>query len=550
MNRDYDYDFNNDKKQLPYVGNGRLGLAISEDGLQPFYIKSSRALDLMFPFHPLINVDTTDSDHQRASAVEFEDGVAHRVTCLTVGAKQSYNVKEKIYAHRLIPSLFVQELQINNPSGQPLALRLKRNGWQGSQDVSVEPVVINSMIKYEYTLYSGLYAKYSSSEHLAFAVAAPIIPDFVEIKPRNTVNLVFYTFMNYTAVTGSNLSPTLDKLKQELKNVAIKTHSPMIKKAIYTNHRDAWNHLWRSGIGLSLSKAENVLNGDAINATIYYILSQKSYFAQDLDVFNPTTLSQLSRENKLIEEPASCYDGHSTFQANSLWSSLESVEQINSVVNLWLMTLDKQGCHNLIASGAEGTMQALILSMVPLQFTQHHVEFNTHPKDLHRDYYIRRLRFNANTFLNLTVKVSEQDNRASIYVAIDRKEDKDKELLACDAGCLDDPVKLNTLYTVFPVKLTEPLTPILYITADGQHIKELKHTIHVKEISLAPAHEDHVLMQHRHGHQLSSLAALFWLTVVFLIVLFHVYLARIIYHEYFANNSFSVPYEKVKNFVE
>ena len=489
-----------------------------------------------------------DSDHQRASAVEFEDGTAHRVTCMTVGNKQSFNLKERIYAHRLIPSLLVQELQINNPSGQPLAVHLRRNGWQGAQDIGIEPLVINSMTKYEYTLYSGFHSKHSADDHLAFAIAAPIIPDFVEIKPHNTVNLVFYTFMNYTIVSG-NLSPTLDKLKLELKNVAIKTHSPMIKKAIYSNHKDAWNGLWRSGIGLSLSKAENVLNGDVINATIYYILSQKSYFATDLDVFSPDTLGQLAKENRLIEAPASCYDGHSTFQASSLWSPLESVEQINSVVNLWLLTLDKQGCHNLIASGAEGTMQALMLSMVPLQFTQHHIEFNTHPKDLHRDYYIRRLRFNTNTFLNLTVKVSEQDNRASIYVAIDRKDDKDHELLACDAGCLDDPVKLNTLYTVFPVKLTEPLTPILYITADGQHIKELKHTIHVKEISLAPAHEDHVLMQHRHGHQLSSLAALFWLTVVFLIVLFHVYLARIIYNEYFLNN-YSVSYEKVKNFVE
>ena len=120
----------------------------------------------------------------------------------------------------------------------------------------------------------------------------------------------------------------------------------------------------------------------------------------------------------------------------------------------------------------------------------------------------------------------KKDNRASIYVAIDRKDDKVKELLACDAGCLDNPVKLNTLYTVFPVKLTEPLTPILYITADRQHINELKHTIHVKEISLAPAHEEHVIAMHRYGHQLSSLAALFWLTVVFLIVMFHVFLFR------------------------
>jgi len=34
----------------------------------------------------------------------------------------------------------------------------------------------------------------------------------------------------------------------------------------------------------------------------------------------------------------------------------------------------------------------------------------------------------------------------------------------------------------FPVKLTDPLTPILYITSDKQHMEDLKHAIHVKEI--------------------------------------------------------------------
>lgn len=32
------------------------------------------------------------------------------------------------------------------------------------------------------------------------------------------------------------------------------------------------------------------------------------------------------------------------------------------------------------------------------------------------------------------------------------------------------------------MKLTEPLTAILYITADKEHIEELQHVIHVKEV--------------------------------------------------------------------
>lgn len=36
---------------------------------------------------------------------------------------------------------------------------------------------------------------------------------------------------------------------------------------------------------------------------------------------------------------------------------------------------------------------------------------------------------------------------------------------------------------MFPVKLTDPLTAILYITADKEHIIELQHAIHVKEVA-------------------------------------------------------------------
>ena len=60
---------------------------------------------------------------------------------------------------------------------------------------------------------------------------------------------------------------------------------------------------------------------------------------------------------------------------------------------------------------------------------------------------------------------------------------KNKDYFACDAGCLDPPVKLlATELKTFPVKLTDPVTAVLYITADYAHMQNLRHTIHVKEV--------------------------------------------------------------------
>ena len=71
------------------------------------------------------------------------------------------------------------------------------------------------------------------------------------------------------------------------------------------------------------------------------------------------------------------------------------------------------------------------------------------------------------------------DNKAVLSVALDRR---NKDYFACDAGCLDPPVQLSTIPIKFPVKLTDPVTAVLYITSDYQHMQELKHTIHVKEV--------------------------------------------------------------------
>ena len=84
---------------------------------------------------------------------------------------------------------------------------------------------------------------------------------------------------------------------------------------------------------------------------------------------------------------------------------------------------------------------------------------------MHRDMMsFRRLSYGNATHLNISVHVGE-DNKAQIYSALDRS---DKNYYACDAGCLDPPVKLINSLLPFPVKKTDPRTAVLYITADKQ----------------------------------------------------------------------------------
>lgn len=112
-------------------------------------------------------------------------------------------------------------------------------------------------------------------------------------------------------------------------------------------------------------------------------------------------------------------------------------------------------------------------------------------------------------------------------------------------------------FSLITVKLTDPVTAILYITSDYQHMQELKHTIHVKEvidgnviqkvifqlvtntllfIFLAPAHEHHVIALHKHGNKLGGLPAIFWFSIGFLILVFHLFLFKLIWQEYCAGS--------------
>lgn len=48
----------------------------------------------------------------------------------------------------------------------------------------------------------------------------------------------------------------------------------------------------------------------------------------------------------------------------------------------------------------------------------------------------------------------------------------------------------------------------------------------------APAHEHSVIALHKHGHTLGGLPTFFWVCVGVLIVVFHLFLFKLIYNEY------------------
>ncbi|CAH2986437.1 unnamed protein product [Chilo suppressalis] len=507
---------------VPYVGNGYLGLALEHDSY--LNIKYGRTLSMPVYYHPLYIIN--DYEMKEFTVAEYKKGIVHRFQCSNTGLQISY----QYYAHRTIPSLFVQEILISNPTNKEKVLKMsvpRVSDWPTSVKQTIK--LHQGVDSKDYEVITGMIPVPQSEKVVAATVVSRKMSDSIRVEAKDALELLIFTTIKYSKATSK-----LDYAKQkdivekkaidEMEKVIAQTGDITAVRKLKENHARVWQGLWDTGFYISDSKADGVINGDHINATIYAILSQVRSFEHEEHI-KPSVRSEILR---ILTYAEGCYGGHSTLDALNLWKPLNSLANLNTIASIWLLTLEKQGCYKLMNAGASGVNQAMILSFGSLRFSNQHLEYNIHPSKLHRDFLFRRLNYGNMTHVNISV-ILQEDNKAAIFVALDRS---DRTYYACDAGCLDSPVQLGPYRKYFPVKLTEPLTAILYVTADKQHMEELRHTIHVKEVVEAPAHEHHVIAMHKHGHSLGGLNPLFWISIIALIVVFHLFLCRIIMNEF------------------
>lgn len=514
-------------QDIPYVGNGIFGLEVAQDA--HFNIKEGRAMMLSLPFAPIVSIAKNQETVKEVAVVEYLNGLVSRFQCF-----DDYQVKYLYYAHRNYPSVFVQEIQIKNYRNQLVDLNLVLPRIIGDWSVATSQVIKiqhgSKMVDYQ--VVTGYVTSLSNSKIRAVSIVYRLIPRVLTLNKRGNTNLNLLTTINYSKPINKD---QYGQQKDDVEKAAIDAMKKVLEEhgaeaagdALYAfrkQHTKVWNSLWQTGFYISQSKAENALNGDKINSTIYNVLSHVRAYEFEESI-TPQRKNQIAHDLTYAE---GCFDSFHTLQAENLWKNMRTLDEANLVVQSWMLTLEKQGCHNLIRAGASGIIQSMVLSFGGFRFSNQHLEFNIHPKFLHRDFTFRRLNYGNMTHVNITVKVRE-DNKAEIEVALDRS---DRNYYACDGGCLDTPVQLGQDRRIFPVKLTEPLTSILYITSDKQHMEDLRHAIHVKEIVEAPAHEHHVIFLHKHGSNLGGLPTFFWIAICAIIVIFHVFLCKLIVKEY------------------
>lgn len=209
----------------------------------------------------------------------------------------------------------------------------------------------------EFDVTSGTVELTKFNEPLYATVISPRLPSKVSLKTRGITRLDILHVIHYSAPMYNKVKDTPDSIEQ----AAIQTITKLVEQNqfVFAEHIEAdtsnsnkqnqvnpmrrqhiqvWNSLWETGFHISTSLAENVINGDQINSTIYAVLSQVRAFEFEAD----TSAVFRSDIYKLLMYAEGCYDSYHTLQAGDLWKDMTTIDDMNRVVMTWLMTLEKQ----------------------------------------------------------------------------------------------------------------------------------------------------------------------------------------------------------------
>lgn len=527
------------------VANGFLALDVAANRL--WVTPGEREPAVAPDFVPLVQLRPLNALSEAGESVLLlREGLLRRVRCLQLGApgtgaaaaaaapgpasasglgtgaaRDCVLLQEDFLAHRGRPHVYVQRIQLSNPTERVATLQTV--GPTARPLPRAYTSTLEKAGDHQFLLYSGLSPPLPKGQVHLVVVAAKKLVDRLQVAPKTQLD---ETVLWVVHISGPlNPQALKSKAAKELKVLQDLARKEMLEllempaAELLQDHQRLWAQLFSPGVEMKKITDAHTPSGLTVNLTLYYMLS-----CSTAPLLSPS-LSHRERDQmeSTLNYEDHCFSGHATMHAENLWPSwLSSVQQILQLSDLWKLTLQKRGCKGLVKVGAPGILQGMVLSFGGLQFTENHLQFQADPDVLHNSYALHGIRY-KNNHISLAV-LEDPRGEPYLHVSVDTHGQPVK-IYACEAGCLADPMELTSdpEGLTFPVMVTQPITPLLYVSTDLTHLQDLRHTLHLKAIL---AHDEHMAQQD------PGLPFLFWFSVASLITLFHLFLFKLIYNEY------------------
>nr|XP_003471467.1 LOW QUALITY PROTEIN: uncharacterized protein KIAA2013 homolog [Cavia porcellus] len=525
------------------VGNGFLALDVAANRL--WVTPGEREPAVAPDFAPLCSCPPLNALAEASETVLLlREGLLRRVRCLQLGAPGSgpaaagagpasasglaggagrdcLLLQEDFLAHRGRPHVYLQRIQLNNPTERVAALQTV------APTTGPLPKAFTSTLEkvgdHQFLLYSGRSTALPTGQVHLVVVAAKKLVNRLQVAPKSQLDeTVLWVVHVSDPVTPQVLKSRAAKELKALQDLARKEMLELLEMPaaeLLQDHQHLWAQLFSPGVEMKRITDAHTPSGLTVNLTLYYMLS-----CSPAPLLSPS-LGRWEREQMeaTLSYEDHCFSGHATMHAENLWPSrLGSAQQILQLSDLWRLTLQKRGCKGLVKAGAPGILQGMVLSFGGLQFTENHLQFQADPDVLHNSYALHGIRY-KNDHIDLAV-LADAEGKPYLHVSVEARGQPGK-IYACEAGCLQEPVELTSAPGghTFSVMVTQPITPLLYISTDLTHLQDLRHTLHLKAIL---AHDEHMAQQD------PGLPFVFWFSVASLITLFHLFLFKLIYNEY------------------
>ncbi|XP_054511588.2 uncharacterized protein KIAA2013-like [Pan troglodytes] len=525
------------------VANGFLALDVAANRL--WVTPGEREPAVAPDFVPFVQLRPLSALAEAGEAVLLlREGLLRRVRCLQLGSpgpgpvaagpgpasvsglaagsgRDCVLLQEGFLAHRGRPHVYLQRIQLNNPTERVTALQTV--GPTAGPAPKAFTSTLEKVGDHQFLLYSGRSPPTPTGLVHLVVVAAKKLVNRLQVAPKMQLD---ETVLWVVHVSGP-INPQVPKSKaaKELKALQDLARKEMLEllempaAELLQDHQLLWAQLFSPGVEMKKITDTHRPSGLTVNLTLYYMLS-----CSPAPLLSPS-LSHRERDQmeSTLNYEEHCFSGHATMHAENLWPGrLSSVQQILQLSDLWRLTLQKRGCKGLVKVGAPGILQGMVLSFGGLQFTENHLQFQADPDVLQNSYALRGICY-MNDHINLAV-LADAEGKPYLHESVESGGQPVK-IYACKAGCLDEPVELTSAPTghTFSVMVTQPITPLLYISTDLTHLQDLRHTLHLKAIL---AHDEHMAQQD------PGLPFLFWFSLASLITLFHLFLFKLIYNEY------------------
>ncbi|XP_068704275.1 uncharacterized protein KIAA2013 homolog [Montipora foliosa] len=517
---------------LPFLGNGNIGVVATDSSYLHLALNQPGLNWLKIPFIPLVSARAAKVPQPvEATVINFKQGLVHQLQTYSF-SHGCVIVENVVYAHRSQSSVLVQEVIVVNRGHSEIQVLLEHGGstnsWEGSKTKSLSFERTMDPSRAHYTLSHGKIAHLDSSKpDINVTVATSRVPSEITVQARSSGIFRHFTVVRTSVVLGKLTTPAASVNIEQLQEAATKELRALVSmekpESLRTSHTEAWTELFETGLFVDPRHDPDTPSGLEVNSTMYYVLSSFPSLVHDI-----TNTDSKEEEREKLEDllhiPDHCFGGPPTMHSASLWPMPRTEAGVTKMAALWQRLLEQNGCSALVKAGAIGIVQAITLSFGGLQFSAGHFEFAANPASLHTTITFRHLHLYEYMDVNLTVTVNEDTGHAETLTVKPVKGGK-IPLYACEAGCQYDPVEVTEHEVTFPVRMTKPVTPLLYISHNKSELLELRKHVFMKD-----AHEESLKNHARHR---SRLPTKFWVTIAFLIIGFHLYLAKIIYSECF-----------------